>query len=644
MTPWRSSTQTKLIVSMGTALLLSVLTVIALYALAMNRQTEGNLVGQMLPERVKAIRNDLERTLAGPVVAIGSIANNPLAQNWLADGEAPQRIDEFVDYLEAVRRDQQALTTSIVSLESGRYYSDKGLTRTVNRSNPQEGWFYSLVDSAENLRFEIDIDKATGKITLFINQRISRGGETLGVAGLGFSLDSMSQRIADARFGQRGEIYLVRPSDQKVKIHPDSSFNDTKLLAELVGQEASARLLANPSGAIRFERAGETFLSVAQPLDTLGWVLIAEIPEDEIFAEARQVMWTTSAVGLAIALGFLIFVALLARGLVRPIRTVTTALTEIGSGGGDLTRRLDDNRDDELGDLARGFNRFVESQHHLISQVRETSQTLRSAVAQVALVVENTAERADRQQQMTDMVATAVNEMGLTVQEVARNASDAAGASRSARGEASEASQQVSESTALIERMSGEIGGAAQAVMRLADEVASIDQVLAVIRGISDQTNLLALNAAIEAARAGEAGRGFAVVADEVRTLASKTRASTEDIQNMIGRLKAGADTAVASMQTGQAATETGVESSQRTGSSLTRITGQIERISNMNMQVATATEEQSSVTEEINRNIQGIATLAADTATDATACRSDCRSLQALADDLSKQMSNFRL
>ncbi|WP_371917814.1 methyl-accepting chemotaxis protein [Pseudomonas sp. LAMO17WK12:I5] len=242
------------------------------------------------------------------------------------------------------------------------------------------------------------------------------------------------------------------------------------------------------------------------------------------------------------------------------------------------------------------------------------------------------------------MVATAVHEMGLTVQEIAQNAGNAALASQTARDEAMQAREVVGGSIRHIESMSDEIGVAAGAVGELAQQVASIDSVLAVIRGVSEQTNLLALNAAIEAARAGDMGRGFAVVADEVRTLARRTQASTDEIQQMIGSLKQGAENAVSSMRTGQAATGTGVESSQRTGASLTAITGQVERISDMNHQVATATEEQSAVTEEINRNVQGISDLARATAGEVRACREDCQMLQRLADDLARQMGGFKL
>ncbi|MCP9339014.1 methyl-accepting chemotaxis protein [Stutzerimonas xanthomarina] len=637
------SIQWQLIVSMGAALLTSILIVILIYSSAVNRLAERYLVGQALPANISAIRNDIERTLAAPITATAGIAGNTLVQDWLREGEGADQAEAMGRYLEGVTAQQNALTTSIAVLDSGNYYSETGLSRTLSRSAAGDGWFYSLVDSGIERRFEIDIDKASRQPTLFINQRIEADGKTVGVAGLGFSLKSMSELISNFRFGERGEVYLIA-ADGRVKVHPKTENNDQVELSALTGSDAAQKLLNGAPDVVRFERDGEAFLAIAQPLESLGWVLVSEVPEAEIFAEARRTMWTISLIGACIALAFLGLVVLLARGLVKPIRQVTSALVEIGGGGGDLTRRLDESRADELGDLARGFNQFIGSLRGLIGDVLNTSQQLRTAVGQVAQVVDNTATRAGRQHEMTDMVATAVHEMGLTVQEIAQNASSAAQASQGARSEAVEALKVVSDSIAHIEKMSGEIGHAAESVTDLAQQVASIDKVLAVIRSISEQTNLLALNAAIEAARAGEMGRGFAVVADEVRTLASRTQASTDEIQQMIQGLKSGAENAVSSMHAGQAATGTGVQASQRTGQSLGAITEQVEAISDMNTQVAAATEEQSSVTEEITRNVQGIADLAQATATDVQVCREDCQQLSRLADDLSRQMGSFKL
>jgi methyl-accepting chemotaxis protein len=640
---WKRSIQWQLILSMGAALLTSILIVVGVYSAVVNRLTERFLVEEALPARVMAIRNDLERVLTAPITANAGIAGNSFIQDWLAAGEDEGQRDAVARYLEGVRQQQNAMTTSIAVLDSGNYFTGDGLARVINRDQPENQWFYRLVESNRDQVLEIDIDKGTRLPTLFINQRIKQGGKTLGVAGLGFSLKDMSEMIRDFRFGERGQVFLI-DSQGDIKVHPQAELSGSGRLAELFGKAPADQLLSSGGKAVRFEREGETYLAVAQKLSSLDWLLVSEVPEAEVYAEARQALLMTSAIGVGVALLFLGLVVLLARGLVRPIRQVTAALVEIGGGGGDLTRRLDESREDELGDLARGFNRFIGGQRSLISDVLATSERLRAAVSQVAQVVDNTAGRSSQQQDMTDMVATAVHEMGLTVQEIARNASSAAQASQSARDEAQQARTVVGQSISHIESMSADIGGAASAVSELAEQVASIDQVLAVIRSISEQTNLLALNAAIEAARAGEMGRGFAVVADEVRTLASRTQTSTDEIQQMIQRLKQGAETAVNSMHAGQSATGTGVEASQRTGQSLSAITEQVERISDMNTQVAAATEEQSSVTEEINRNVQGIADLAHATASEVLVCKEDCQTLRGLADDLAKQMSSFRL
>jgi methyl-accepting chemotaxis protein len=646
---WRRSIQWQLILSMGTALLVSILIVVGIYTLVVNRLAQRYLVEQALPSSIEATRNDIERILVQPLTAAKDIASNRMVRDWLAGGENSAQTAAFVEYLEGIRAEHKAFTALIVGTASSHYFNEKGLDRTLSRSNPKDAWFYSFLDSNQPRTLNIDNDAATGELALFIDLKVEQAGKVVGVAGLGLSMKELSELIHNFNFGERGKVYLVR-SDGLIQVHPEAQLSGKRTLAEQIGAPAAQAVMGQLSTSkasatnSSFVRDGEDYLALSLPLRDLGWTLVAEVPQSQIYAEARRAMWMSSGIGLAVALVCLLLVVLLARGLVRPIRQVTAALVAIGSGGGDLTQRLDSSRADELGDLARGFNRFLDSQREMIGEVLTTSEHLRTAVSQVAKVVDNTAERSGRQQEMTDMVATAVHEMGLTVQEIAQNAGNAAVASQSARDEAMQAREVVGGSIRHIESMSDEIGIAAGAVGELANQVASIDQVLAVIRGISEQTNLLALNAAIEAARAGDMGRGFAVVADEVRTLARRTQSSTDEIQQMIGSLKQGADNAVSSMHTGQAATGTGVESSQRTGASLTAITGQVERISDMNHQVATATEEQSAVTEEINRNVQGISDLARATAGEVRACREDCQTLQRLADDLARQMGSFKL
>ena len=642
---WRRSIQWQLIASMGAALLVSILIVVGIYSVAVNRLTERYLVDTALPASIEAIRNDIERMLTRPLTAAADIAYNPMLRDWLAAGENPEQAPAVVEYLDTMRQNNKAFTSVYASTLTNHYYNEKGLDRTLSRSNPVDKWFYGFVDSGDQRMLNIDTDTSTGELALFIDYRVEKDGKLVGVGGLGLRMTEMSELIHNFSFGERGRVMLVR-NDGLIQVHPQTEHGGKRQLAEQIGEAAAQTILLNHDGFenVRFERDGETWLALSLPLRDLNWRLVAEVPEAQIYAQVKETVWFTSLIGAAVALLSLLLVVLLARGIVRPLRQVTAALSDIGDGGGDLSHRLDESRRDELGDLARGFNRFLDSQRNLIGEVLRTSEHLRKAVGQVIHVVVSTADRSSQQQEMTEMVATAVHQMGLTVQEIAQNAGEAAHASQTARNEALQARDVVQRSITHIEGMSGEIGNAADAVSQLAEEVASIDKVLAVIRSISEQTNLLALNAAIEAARAGEMGRGFAVVADEVRTLAQRTQVSTGEIQQMIQRLKQGTGTAVDSMHAGQAATGTGVESTQLTGASLTTITGQVERISDMNLQVATATEEQSAVTEEINRNVQGISELARQNAAEVQACRQDCEALQRLADDLARQMGGFRL
>ena len=332
MTLWKRSIQWQLIISMGAALGVTTLIVVLIYSSVLHQMTERYLIKQALPAQVSAIRNDLERTLAGPISATEAIAGNSLVQDWLAYGENPIRMSAFARYLDGVKQQQNALTTSIAVLESGNFYSEQGQIRVMSRDNPADSWFYTLVDGDQDQVASIDTDKTSGLPTLFINQRIALKDKTLGVAGLGYSLQSLSELIGGFQFGERGVVFLIG-ADQQVKVHPNASFNDSRSLSDLTSVEAANTLTAG-SEPVRFQRDNEAWLASAQPLQRLGLTLVSLVPEDEIYADARAALLRTSLIAGAVGLLALALMALLVRGLVQPLRRVSQALGAISAGGG----------------------------------------------------------------------------------------------------------------------------------------------------------------------------------------------------------------------------------------------------------------------------------------------------------------------
>lgn len=330
--------------------------------------------------------------------------------------------------------------------------------------------------------------------------------------------------------------------------------------------------------------------------------------------------------------------------ITKPLKEVATALQDIAEGDGDLTRRLTVNSNDEVGELSKWFNIFADKIHSIISRFSETAVNLESSAQALLTVTEKTNQGIVRQQTEIDLVASAVTQMSSTVQEVARNVDAAAKDAEEADSQAGQGQQIVQSTMSAIEVLAGEIQRAADVINSLQQESDNIGSVLDVIGGIAEQTNLLALNAAIEAARAGEQGRGFAVVADEVRTLASRTQTSTQEIQEMIERLQAGAREAVSVMKKGSEQVTTSVGHAEDAGASLHKITSAVAVIKDMSQQIASASKEQSSVTEEINRNVISIAQVANQTSSDSTQIGENSERLSGLASELSSIISQFKL
>ena len=353
----------------------------------------------------------------------------------------------------------------------------------------------------------------------------------------------------------------------------------------------------------------------------------------------RTLIIALVAIFMSVIIGFLI-----TRSIKNAFATVTDSLNDIASGNGDLTQRLNENGEKEVKNLSIAFNSFIEKIQNVIIQVSTTSVQLISEMKQLTELSVDTKLNVNQQEGKIEQVATAMNEMTATVQEVARNANDAAEAAQAADTESSKGQQVVTEVTSSINALAMDVSNTSTTIDTLKSDTEQIGGVLDVIKGIAEQTNLLALNAAIEAARAGEQGRGFAVVADEVRTLASRTQESTQEIQEMIERLQAGAISAVDAMSKGQANTKTTVEKAALASEALSAITLAVSQIAEQNSHIATAAEEQSSVAEEINQNIVSINTLSIQAAQGAEHTAASSQELERTANELQQMISMFKV
>jgi methyl-accepting chemotaxis protein len=600
-----------------------------------------------------------------------------IVASWLLQGEAEERFNNATITGKAVlwgkiisgQLDQmQAGTTGLTRDRDTQEALAKGNLKALGESVRTT---YNLL-SASNVLSKLAIADTTGKLLVSLPNehsgetrmalvkdalregRVKRGierdddGELVTlvafpmyaggkIAGVGVYSRGLQAAIDDFKTNDKSEVFILSEAGKaEISTNPE------------MAKSLNIKLPAIGKDAVLDSRIGDATYTIAVlPVVDAGNKPLAHLvgANDHTAGHKKKTAITISAiVAVLLVIGAAIGVTYwyMTRAF-RPLNAIITSVNDIAQG--NLAIRIDAaTSQDETGQLQTATREMVMQLHGLISEVTGSTAQLSAAAEEMSVITEQSKRGVHQQQSEIDQIATAMNEMAATVQEVARNAAAAADAAHKADDEAKSGQRVVTQTVEAIDAVAHEVESAAEVIHKLAADSTSIGTVLDVIRGIAEQTNLLALNAAIEAARAGEQGRGFAVVADEVRTLATRTQESTQEIQKMIERLQTGAKSAVQVMEQGRSKAQVSVQQAAKAGTSLDAIANAAGSISDMNAQIASAAEEQGAVAEEINRNIVNISQIASQTANGAEQTSIASMELAKLAGRLQSLVGKFRV
>ncbi len=631
------SIKKKVVIGITFAVLASTIIVGVMAQRQAHEVLEHSVIDIELPTMLEQISSQIDREVSQLLFSAEQLANNEFIKQAVQQTDLDAVTEAMlVKQLNNVRSQYSLNDASVANRKTAYYWNQDGFLRQLNQQ--QDGWFFGFTQSNQSTMVSM-FQETSGEVKMFANYQNVSG---VAMSGLSKSMDDMVNLLNSFKIEDTGFVFLT-DSKGDVQIHQRKD-KARSSLTQLYGSQASQLLNKDSFNLITATYEDQEVFVASAYVKSMDWFVIGSVPVAEVFADLTAVAQKMLITTLIVAAIFIFMGIFLANSIANPIKQIAQRFTDLGKGDGDLSQRIEVKGNDEIAQLSTGFNGFIEKIHQSMKEVASTSHALQSAAESVSEKSNRTHNNSQEQRDQTIQVVAAINQMGATISEIASNAATAAETANQASGNTDEGRAVVNKAKDAISRLAADIENTGKVVEQLASTTQDIGSILDVIRDISDQTNLLALNAAIEAARAGEQGRGFAVVADEVRNLASRTASSTEEIQKMINQLQNDAKDAVTAMASGKVVTQEGVSASDEAVNVLVNISDRIHDISDRNTQVATATEEQSTVVHTINQNIEEINSINEVTTSTAEELAEASQELRDLSGRLDKMVGSFKL